>query len=91
FYYKTTVGQGFHVTKSSSLNGVATMTSSIREDDQATDTLPFDASGNFLGPQNSNATQSYVGRNSLGQCYSRTITASAQVLTSVTDGQGCGK
>jgi hypothetical protein len=87
----TTVGQGFNKTESTSLNGAGAVTSSVREQDQAADTLLFDSSFNLVGNKNSTATQSYVGRNSLGQCYSRTITASAQVLTSVTDGQGCGK
>lgn len=87
----TNVSQGFNKTKSTSLNGEGAITSSVSEQDQAADTLLFDSNFNLVGNQNSTATQTYVGRNSLGQCYSRTITASAQVLTSVTDGQGCGK
>ena len=87
----TNLGQGFYKTESTSLEGAEAIASSIREQDQAADTLLFDSNFNFLGNKNSSATQSYVGRNSLGQCYSRTISSSAQVLTSVTDGQGCGK
>lgn len=91
FYQTTTSDQGFQRNDSMSTSGAGAVTSSIREEDQTTDTLPFDANGAFLGPANSTASQSYVWRNSLGGCYSRTITASAQKLTSVTDGQGCGK
>ncbi|HKO12881.1 MAG TPA: peptide-N4-asparagine amidase [Acidobacteriaceae bacterium] len=91
FYQTTTAGQGFQKKTANATSGVGAVTSSIREDDQTTDTLSWDANGSFLGPSNSTASQSYVGRNSLGGCYSRTITAAAQKLTSVTDGQGCGQ
>lgn len=87
----TTVGQGYRNTEKTALNGFPVYSSSIREEDQTTDTLPFDASGAFLGPANSNASQSYVWRDSTGHCYSRTITAAAQKLMSVIDGQGCGE
>lgn len=89
FYYKTTVGQGLEKSESKILDGRYRLTSFVHEADNATDTLPFDASGNFQGPQNSTATQSYTSRDWQGRCYSRTITASAQKLTAVTNGHGC--
>ncbi|UWZ85555.1 peptide-N4-asparagine amidase [Occallatibacter riparius] len=55
----------------------------------ATDTLKWDSSGSFLGPTGSKTTQTYRLQTSKGQCWDRTITAAAQVLTSVTDGPGC--
>jgi hypothetical protein len=55
----------------------------------ATDTLNWDSSGNFLGPTGSNTTQTYRLHGSRGLCWDRTISAAAQVLTSVTDGPGC--
>lgn len=91
FYQTVTAGQGLQRNDAMSTSGVGAVTSSIRENDQATDTLNWNANGAFLGPTNSSASQSYVGRNSLGGCYSRTITASAQKLTSLTNGQGCGQ
>lgn len=85
----TTVAQGYQKDDRTSLNGFPLYNSSVNEQENSTDTLPFDSSGNFLGPTNSTASQSYIWKNSLGECYSRTITAAAQKLTAVTDGQGC--
>ena len=88
-YDKTTVAQGYQKDDHTRLNGFPIYNSSVNEQENSTDTLPFDASGAFLGPMNSTASQSYIWKDSLGQCYSRTITAAAQKLTAVTDGQGC--
>lgn len=88
-YYKTTVDQGLTKNDDTRLDGFPVYSSSVNETDSATDTLPFDASGNFLGPENSTASQTYTWKNSQGGCYSRTITAAAQKLTSVKDGEGC--
>jgi hypothetical protein len=56
---------------------------------RATDTLKWDSSGNLIGPTGSKTTQTYRLHTSKGQCWDRTITAAAQVLTAVTDGPGC--
>ncbi len=56
---------------------------------QATDTLNWDANGNFLGPTGSQTSQTYRLHTSRGYCWDRTITAAAQKLTSVSDGPGC--
>jgi len=55
----------------------------------ATDTLQFDASFNILGHFGSQTTQSYRAQDFSGGCYSRTLTAQAQKLVSVSDGGGC--
>jgi hypothetical protein len=55
------------------------------------DTLAFNAAGGFIGAQGQTSLQRYFTADSLGACYSRKITAANGVLTSVTDGQGCGK
>jgi hypothetical protein len=55
----------------------------------ATDTLQFDASFNILGHSGSQTTQSYRAQDFSGGCYSRTLTAQAQKLVSVSDGGGC--
>jgi hypothetical protein len=54
------------------------------------DTLLFSPAGAVVGFQDRASSQSYVARSSDGSCYSRTITAADGLLTSVTDGQGCG-
>ncbi|HEY1500184.1 MAG TPA: peptide-N4-asparagine amidase [Acidobacteriaceae bacterium] len=85
----TTVKQGFDTQERTSLNGWPLYDSKVHEETNATDTLPFDASGNFLGPMGSKTSQTYTWRNSLGTCYSRTIKAAAQVLTAVDDDGDC--
>jgi hypothetical protein len=56
---------------------------------QATDTLKWDANGNFLGPTGARTTQTYRLHNPSRGCYNRTITAENQKLVSVSDGPGC--
>jgi hypothetical protein len=60
--------------------------SNERNEVNATDTLNWDASGNFLGPTGSKTTQVYRLQNAHGDCFDRRITAEALKLTSVTDG-----
>lgn len=85
----TTSSQKDLVSSSQNINGFRVFESSLDNEVNATDTLSFDSSGNFLGPQGSMTTQTYRSSDSLGNCYSRTLTASAQKLASVTDGKGC--
>jgi hypothetical protein len=56
---------------------------------RATDTLKWDSSGTLIGPTGSKTTQTYRLHTSRGQCWDRTITAAAQVLTGVSTGPGC--
>ena len=76
-------------TVAKSLNGFPFFEGSEAEHVHSTDTLDFDASGNLttVGPTKSSA--SYASKDSLGQCYSRTLTSETRVLTSVKDGAGC--
>jgi hypothetical protein len=53
------------------------------------DTLQFDANFNVTAPGVGNSSASYSTNNSLGDCYSRSLTAANQKLTSITDGKGC--
>jgi hypothetical protein len=54
------------------------------------DTLLFDASFNITGNTGQQSTQKFFSHDSAGGCFDRTITASAGLLTSVTDANGCG-
>ncbi|MGE5323079.1 MAG: peptide-N4-asparagine amidase [Actinomycetota bacterium] len=54
------------------------------------DTLLFDSNFNITGSTGQQSTQKYFSHDSALGCFSRTITAAAGVLTSVTDGKGCG-
>lgn len=53
------------------------------------DTLLFDANFNVTGNTGQQNTQSFFSRDSRGGCFSRTITAAAGLLTSISDGKGC--
>jgi hypothetical protein len=57
----------------------------------ASDTLKWDANGNFLGPVGAHTTQTYRLHDPSSACYDRTITAENQKLVSVTNGPGCSK
>ena len=85
----TTVDQYYEKDQSGRHNGKATKSSVVQNRVTPTDTLNFDSSGNFIGNSNQSSAQTYFGSDSTGYCYSRSITASAGVLTSITDGQGC--
>lgn len=80
-YSTTTISQGLQMNAVTRLFGLPIYSESVNETDDTTDSSPT--------PTNSTASQSYTWTNSLGGCYSRTIMASAEALTSVTDGQGC--
>ncbi|HYU36240.1 MAG TPA: peptide-N4-asparagine amidase [Thermoanaerobaculia bacterium] len=54
------------------------------------DTLLFDASGAVVGFQDRASSQTYESRSNEGDCYSRSIAAVDGLLTSLTDGAGCG-
>jgi hypothetical protein len=53
------------------------------------DTLLFDASFNITGTTGQQSTQTFFSNDSANGCFSRTITAAAGLLTSITDGKGC--
>jgi len=85
----TTVQQRYWKDEATNLNGFPISNSQTSNDTNSTDVLNFDASFNFTGNTGSKSSQTYTGRDSQGECYSRTIASAAQVLTSVTNGHGC--
>ena len=85
----TTVSQKDLIHESKSLDGFRYYHSNLSNEVNAADTLSFSTSGALINKTNSHTTQTYRTKNSLGYCYSRSIAASAQVLTSVKGGQGC--
>lgn len=54
------------------------------------DTLLFDSNFNITGSTGQQSTQKFFSHDSALGCFSRTITAASGVLTSITDGKGCG-
>src|SRR5277367_891427 len=89
FYQATSSTQSDTERTVQKINGFKVFENKLDNEVTGADNLNWDSSGNFLGPTNSRTTQTYQSNDSLGNCYSRTLTASAQKLASVTDGQGC--
>ena len=89
FSQTTTSDQKDLVNETQSVNGFGFNASQLDNEVNATDTLNWDSSGNFLGPAGSKTWQTYTWKDRRGQCYSRTLTASEQELASVKGGAGC--
>lgn len=89
WYQTTTSDQKLQSTKATLVNGSQVFSSRLADEVHATDTLNWDANFNFLGPTNGHTWQTYVYKDSTGDCYSRTVSATNQKLTSVTDGAAC--
>lgn len=88
----TTVDQKFERTDTTLLGGwwpleVRTVSNHV----SPTDTRLFDANGVSTGSTGQASRQRYFSADSRGGCYSREIVAAAGVLTSVVDGEGCGR
>ncbi|GAA3754313.1 peptide-N4-asparagine amidase [Terriglobus aquaticus] len=75
-------------TETRAVNGLEVYSSGSAEQVHSTDTLSISAA-NAITAANGSSKASYQSSNSLGECYSRVITAANRVLTSVKDGDGC--
>jgi hypothetical protein len=85
----TTSNQYFETDEAAKRNGKALNSTLLQDRVTTTDTLNFNSSGGFTGNSGQASAQTYFGSNSTGYCYSRAITAAANVLTTITDGTGC--
>ncbi|MGB0117795.1 MAG: peptide-N4-asparagine amidase [Terriglobales bacterium] len=85
----TTSNQYFEEDEAAKHNGQAINFSLLQNRVTTTDTLNFNSSGGFTGNSGQASAQTYFGSNSTGYCYSRAITAAANVLTGITNGEGC--
>jgi hypothetical protein len=85
----TAINQNFDRNQKATLNGQVTSFSFLHDGVTPTDTLVFDSSFNLIGHQDQSSAQKYYEYNLTGYCYSRSITAANNVLTSITDGVGC--
>ncbi len=74
---------------SKNLNGFRYYRGEVSDEVKAADTLNISSSGSLTSNTNSATTETYRTKDSLGNCYSRSIASAAQVLTSVVDGRGC--
>ena len=85
----TTVKQSYWKGESTNIDGFPIYNSQLSDQVNSTDVLDFSAGFSITGNSGSKSSQTYTWRDSLGGCYSRTITSADQVLTSVTNGPGC--
>ncbi len=74
------------VTESQSIDGLQLFSGQYNEEVHSHDTLQFDANFNLTAAGKGSSSASYLGQDSRGTCYSRSLTAANQKLTSVTDG-----
>jgi hypothetical protein len=85
----TTSNQYFEQDVDATRNGQAFDFGLVQNRVTTTDTLNFDASGNFTGNSGQASAQTYFASDSTGYCYSRDLTAAGNVLTTITNGKGC--
>jgi hypothetical protein len=71
------------------LNGFPLYQSDAQEQVKSTDTLQITAAGTLAAAGVGHSSASYSSKNSLGECYSESLAAANQKLTSVSNGKGC--
>lgn len=89
FTQKVTSDQKDTLTETKAINGFEFFKKQTNEEVNSTDTLQFNASFNLTAPGVGSTSATYTSKDTLGDCYSRSLTAANQVLTSITDGKGC--
>jgi len=85
----TTINQYYERDQEARHKGQATSFSLLQDRVTTTDALDFSPSFSITGNQNQSSAQDYFASDSSGYCYSRDLTAAANVLTSITNGKGC--
>jgi hypothetical protein len=86
------VEQNFERDETELLDGFPLLRSSVLNQVSSGDTAVFvpSATGFSLGPNTDQSSQqTYISKDSLGHCYSRTLTAAANKLTGVADQKEC--
>ena len=90
FSQVTSVNQQNQQTDTNALNGFPLFENNAQEQVISKDTLSINAADQLTGAVG-NSSASFHSNDSLGNCFSRSLTAENQVLTSVTDGKGCNQ
>jgi hypothetical protein len=89
FTQVVSVDQQDHHNEARIRDGFPVFRSNTHEQVNSTDTLQFNADFSISAPGVGSSSASFRSNDSLGDCYSRSLTAANQKLTSVTDGKGC--
>jgi hypothetical protein len=90
FTQTTSVNQQNQQSDTRALDGFPLFESNTQEQVQSTDTLSINADDEATAAVG-NSSASFQSNDSLGNCFSRSLTAENQVLTSVTDDKDCQK
>jgi len=90
FTQTTSVNQQNQQSDTTALDGFPLFESNTQEQVQSMDTLSINADDEATAAVG-NSSASFESNDSLGNCFSRSLTAENQVLTSVTDGKDCQK
>lgn len=85
----TSLNQYYEADEDVTLDGQAQYFALERNRVTPADTLYINSSGQITGNANQSSAQEYFSSDSTGYCYSRSITAANNVLTSITNGVGC--
>jgi hypothetical protein len=88
----STVDQNFQRNEVQTIEGLPIFQSNVSNEVSSADTATFVASptGFSLGPNTGQSSkQTYSYKDTRGNCYSRQLAASSNVLNTVTDGRGC--
>jgi len=85
----TTIQQKYETDETHRLNGFLIYWSKLSNEVSPADTLLLNSSFEITGNEGQSSSQHYFFGNSVGQCYSRALTAANNVLTGVKNGQGC--
>lgn len=88
-FQTTTIRQQFQSAGMNHRNAGGDSFSVVSNTVTPSDTLLFDANFNITGAQGQGSTQEFFSNDSSSGCFNRKITASAGVLTSITDGALC--
>ncbi|MGC2246961.1 MAG: peptide-N4-asparagine amidase [Terriglobales bacterium] len=87
----TTVNQNYSVQAKGTLNGNVVSFSVLNNSVTPTDALEFNSSFQITGNENQSSAQNYYDYDISGYCYSKSLTAANNILTSISSGQGCTK
>ena len=85
----TTSDQKFQRTQTDSITGIPVFNSSVSNEVTTGDTAIFNSKFALIGNSNQSSQQTFVFKDSLGNCYSRQLKAANNLLDTVTDGAGC--
>lgn len=84
----TTSDQQYLLKEVKAFNNLPLYFNNVKEEVSSQDTLNFNSAGSFVGNTGS-ASTSYVQKDTLHGCYSRTLTAADRKLTGIQDNQQC--